>query len=93
MNELKNILFNFEDEQLEWLVSAVTNTEKKAINKVALFKKIDENIEKFIQKVDAETFNKVRESFTEGQRRIFYYMVHITNKKIPNEFYKNNKEN
>ena len=83
-----NILFDFTDEQLEFIIDNLTNNKTKNIDKIALLKKINTNMEKFLKEYDTkEKFQNFRKSLNENQFKVFYYITHVSNIKIPNEFY------
>lgn len=83
-----NIIFDFTDEQLEFIIDRITNNECKQIDIIALFKKIDLNMEKFLKEYNTrEKFQKFRNNLNANQRKVFYYIVHTSKIKIPNDFY------
>lgn len=80
-------LFDFTDEQMEYITDLLATKKTKKIDKIALYKKIDDNLEKFIKNNDKKSFNKLKNKMSENERKIFYFMVHSSNIKIPNEYY------
>lgn len=83
-----NIIFDFTDEELEFIIDRVTHNESsKNIDRKALFNKIDENMKRFIKNNDPRTFKKFKENLNENQKKVFYFIAHSSSVKIPNEFY------
>lgn len=83
-----NEIFDFSDEQLEFIIDRITHNEpSKNVDRKALFDKIDENMKKFIKNNNPKTFKKFRENLNENQQKVFYFIVHSSSIKIPNEFY------
>ena len=82
-----NIIFDFTDEQLEFIVDTITHNERKSIDIIALLEKIDLNMEKFLKEYNTrEKFQKFR-NLNANQRKVFYYIVHSSKVKIPSDFY------
>ncbi len=83
-----NIIFDFTDEQLEFIVDTITHNERKSIDIIALLEKIDLNMEKFLKEYNTrEKFQKFRNNLNANQRKVFYYIVHSSKVKIPSDFY------
>lgn len=83
-----NEIFDFSDEQLEFIIDRIIHNEpSKNIDRKVLFDKIDENMKKFIKNNNPKTFKKFRENLNGNQQKLFYFIVHSSSVKIPNEFY------
>lgn len=83
-----NIIFDFTDEQLEFIIDRITHNKTKQIDKIALFDKIDLNMGKFLKECNTkEKFQKFRKNLNSNQLKIFYYIIHTSKIKIPNDFY------
>lgn len=83
-----NVIFDFTDEQLEFIVDRIVHNKTKQIDKTKLFEKINLNTEKFLKECNTkEKFQKFRKSLNTNQLKIFYYIIHTSKIKIPNDFY------
>ncbi len=83
-----NIIFDFTDEQLKYIVDKLMHNKTKKIDKIALNNKINDNMEKFLKEYNSkEKFQKFRNELNQNQFKIFYYIVGISTIKIPNEYY------
>ncbi len=83
-----SVIFNFTNEELEYIVDILTNNKPKKLDKIALYSKIDLNMELFLKECNTkEKFQKFRKNLNKNQSQIFRYIVGISKIKIPNEYY------
>lgn len=85
---MKEKLFNFNDEQLEYITDLLTNNIPQKIDKYELWNKIDENMKEFLKLCkNKDDYVNFKKSLSDAQLRVFYYVVRVSKVKIPNNYY------
>lgn len=87
-----NILFDFTDEELEYIIDRLNNNEPKSIDRKILYEKIDSNMENFLKTYNTtEKFQNFKKDLNKNQFQVFRYIIEMSSIKIPNEFYSTQK--